>query len=39
MAVVGYVFLALVAIMVIGVLTMTAASVPDISRYLRNRKM
>jgi hypothetical protein len=37
--VVGYVFLALIALVVFGVLAVVARSLPDIRRYLRMRRM
>lgn len=39
MNVVGSLFLALLALVVIGVLVLVGRSVPDIQRYLRMRRM
>jgi Sec-independent protein translocase protein TatA len=39
MQIVGYVFLALIAVGVVIGLVMGAASLPDIARYFRIRKM
>jgi hypothetical protein len=39
MRVVGFVFLAIIAISVVGVIVVTLASIPDIRRYLRIREM
>ncbi|MGH8900298.1 MAG: DUF6893 family small protein [Egibacteraceae bacterium] len=39
MDVLGWVFLALLAVVVLMVLVMTLWSVPDIARYLRIRKL
>jgi hypothetical protein len=37
--VVGYVFLALIAVVIVGGLIFVARSFPDIRRYLRMRRM
>jgi hypothetical protein len=37
--VVGYVFLALIALVILGGLVFVARSLPDIRRYLRMRRM
>ncbi len=39
MNVVGWVFLALLALVLLGVLALVGRSVPDIRRYLRMRRM
>jgi hypothetical protein len=39
MNVVGYVFLALIALVVLGALVVVARSFPDIRSYLRMRRM
>jgi hypothetical protein len=39
MNVVGYVFVALIALVVLGGLLLVARSFPDIRRYLRMRRM
>jgi hypothetical protein len=39
MKVVGYVFLAIIALSVLGAIVMTLVSIPDIRRYLRIRAM
>jgi hypothetical protein len=39
MNVVGYVFLALIALVILAGLTIVARSLPDIRRYLRMRRM
>ena len=39
MNVVGYVFVALIAVVVLGALVVVARSFPDIRRYVRMRRM
>lgn len=39
MDVVGYVFLALIALVILGGLVFVARSLPDVRRYLRMRRM
>jgi hypothetical protein len=39
MDIVGYVFVALIALAVLAALVFVAASAPDIARYLRIRRM
>jgi hypothetical protein len=39
MNIVGYVFLALIALVILGGLVLAARSFPDIRRYLRMRRM
>jgi hypothetical protein len=39
MKVLGYVFLAIIALSVLGGIVMTVVSIPDIRRYLRIRSM
>jgi hypothetical protein len=39
MKVVGYIFLAIIAVSVLGAIVMTLVSIPDIRRYLRIRSM
>jgi hypothetical protein len=39
MKVVGFVFLAIIAVGVVGAIVMTLISIPDIRRYMRMRSM
>jgi uncharacterized protein DUF6893 len=39
MKVVGFVFLAIIAVGVVGAIVMTLISIPDIRRYMRIRSM